>query len=474
MVDVSEIIGLGSARSIGAAIAAGQTTSREVTRWYLDRIGMLNGGKDGLNCVRTVSPLALEQAGIADAELAAGRSRGPLHGVPYLVKDNIFTTDGSFASAGCRALSGFVPPYEATLVRRLRVAGAVLLGKTNLTEFADFVSDTMPAEFSGAGGVVRNPVGPRYGRGLGSSVGSAAAVAARMCAFAIGTETQNSIQTPAVHSAVVGFKPTVGRVGRHGIVPLVPSQDSPGPITLTVEDACLVFDAIAGADLNDTATLAPAEVPTALCVTVRSLRIGVPRRCIADNVLTESNRPAFMRALALLEQAGAIIVDPCDLPYAEELSNVRSSVFRTEFKESLNTLLGSLQPCGMASLDDIIAYNRDHPEAIPYGQSLLEASNASEGIFSAEYIRDRRRDIALSLDGIRLALGAGKADVLVAPMSAAARWTGKSGAPVVAIPAGQDRSGMPFGITLFCAPGFDGALLQAALAVESVLKGGAR
>lgn len=471
MPDSPLIPGSGTVREIGAAIAAGKLTSRAVTGWYLDRIERFNAGANGLNCVRSVSPLALEQARIADAELAAGRRRGPLHGVPYLIKDNIFTADGSTASAGALALAGFVPPYEATLVRRLRDAGAVLLGKTNLTEFADFVSDTMPAEFSAAGGVVRNPHGSRYDRGQGSSVGSAAAVAARLCAFAIGTETQNSIQAPAVHSSIVGFKPTVGRVSRHGIVPLVPSQDSPGPLTLTVDDAALVFDALAGADMHDTATLAMfADGAAQALASLRGLRIGIPRRFVADRTVSGARQVAFDRTLALLAGAGAVIVDPCDLPSAEQLDELRSCVFRSEFKASLDALLARLRPCGLSSMDELIAWNHAHPEAIPYGQSLLEAANAAPALDSPHYLQDRRRDIALSRDaGILAALQAGAADVLMVPMSAAAKCTGKAGAPVLALPAGQDADGLPFGITIFSAPGQDRVVLRAAAAIEQAV-----
>ncbi|WP_192805018.1 amidase family protein [Noviherbaspirillum aerium] len=468
--DLSTLLGEGSLRSIGDAIATGQTSSVEVTTWYLQRIEAYSGGENGLNCVRTVSPLAMEQAARADAELARGLRRGPLHGVPYLLKDNIFTADGSFASAGSRALAQFVPPYEATLVTRLHQAGAVLLGKTNLTEFADFVSDIMPAEFSGAGGVVRNPLGMRYGRGQGSSVGSAAAVAARLCAFSIGTETQNSIQAPAVHSSIVGFKPTVGRISRHGVVPLVPSQDSPGPLTLTAEDAATVFRVLAGADPKDAATLHAFQGSEMESMELRGLRIGVPRRFIADNVMTESRRAVFDRALEALARAGAVIIDPCDLPSAEELSEVKSCVFRTEFKESLNTMLAELKPCGMTSMEDIIQWNERHPAAIPYGQSLLVAANASTGTSSAQYIEDRRRDIALSVDdGIKAALASGSADVLLSPMTAAAKCTGKAGAPVIAIPVGSDENGDPFGVTVFSAPGEDWAVLRAATAIEHAI-----
>ncbi|WP_354677344.1 amidase family protein [Cupriavidus plantarum] len=468
--DIGACIGSATAKSIGAAIAARHITAVEVTQWYLARIDAYNGGASGLNCVRSLSSLALDEARRADAEIAAGQHRGPLHGVPYLIKDNVFTLDGSCTSAGSRALASFIPPYEATIVSRLRDAGAVLLGKTNLTEFADFVADTMPAEFSGAGGVVRHPLGLRYGRGLGSSVGSAAAVGAGFCAFAIGTETQNSIQAPAVHTSIVGFKPSVGTVSRHGIVPLVPSQDSPGPLTLTVEDAALVFAAIAGPDAHDTATLARLPEGHAGERSIRGLRIGIPRRYVADNVMNDCREAVFTRTIDALRDAGAVIVDPCDLPSAEPLHEVRSCVFRAEFKESLNNLLSTLEPCGLSSMAALIEWNRAHPDAIPYGQSLLEAANATEGLASAGYVADRRRDIALSVDaGIAAALQSARADVLLAPMAAAAKCTGKAGAPVIALPAGADANGEPFGVTVFAMPGDDRAVLEAAAAIEKVV-----
>jgi len=468
----SSLLTSGSAKDIGAAINAGELTSLEATEWYLSRIDRLNQGENGINAVRSVSPLAREEAKRADLELAQGRSRGPLHGVPYLIKDNAFTTDGCFASAGSCALAEFLPPYEATIVTRLREAGAVLLGKTNLTEFADFVSDTMPSEYSGAGGRVRNPLGTRYDRGQGSSIGSAAAVSAGLCAFAIGSETQNSIQTPAVHSSIVGFKPTVGRVSRHGFIPLVPSQDSPGPLSRTVGDARLIYEAIAGADMKDTVTLEEnaAETERGALTPLTRLRIGIPRRAVADNVITESNQEIFTRLLDALSQAGATIVDPCDLPSAEQLKDVRSSVFRVEFRESLNSLLQTLAPCGMTSVKDIIAWNEMHPENIPYGQSLLEASDSAPDLHSEQYIRDRRHDRVLSLDaGIVAALKSGQADILLSPMSAAAKCTGKAGAPVVAVPAGKDADGLAFGITLYAAPGQDNKVLQAAEWIEEVV-----
>ncbi|MGE4335934.1 MAG: amidase family protein [Pigmentiphaga sp.] len=474
--DTSTLLLQGSARAIGAAIATGRLTSVAATRWYLERIARFNDGPGGINAVRQVSTTALEQAAAADRELAAGSVRGPLHGVPYLAKDNIFTLAGLATAAGAQALNGYTPPYAATVIRRLDEAGAVLLGKANLTEFADFVSDVMPSEFSGAGGVVRNPLGFRYDRGQGSSVGSAAAVAARFCAFALGSETQNSIQTPASVTSVTGFKPTVGRVSRHGVVPLVPSQDSPGPLALCVNDAALVLQAIEGADVRDTATLALAQLSHGAgrpaIASLVGVRIGVPRRCVADLTLTPDQAPALERVLRALSGAGAIIIDPCDFPQADALHQVRSSVFRTEFKASLDNLLAALRPRGFASLRDLIAWNTRHPEAIPYGQSLLEAAAATQGLQASQYVEDRQLDVTLSLDGgILGALAAGNADVLLSPMSAAAKCTGKAGAPVLALPAGRDRTGTPFGITLFAEPGADQRLLDLGALIEPLIGG---
>ncbi len=467
--NASDLLSSASARDIGLAIAQGHLSSVDAVRGYLARIEAHDTGAEGVHAVRALSPQAIAQAQAADDELRAGGPRGPLHGVPFLVKDNILSVDGCPASAGAAALRDFFPAHEATLVARLRQAGAVLLGKTHMTEFADFVSDVMPAEFSGVGGVVRNPLGLRYDRGQGSSVGSAAAVAARFCAFAIGSETQNSIQTPAVFSSVFGFKPTVGRVSRHGIVPLVPSQDTAGPLTVCADDAALVLAAMTGADMHDTATLAalPALGALRAPAALDQVSLGIPRRLMADAQLTPAREQAFERVLSGLSAAGARIVDPCDMPAAEQLHEVRSSVFRTEFKASLNAFLQDHAPCGFTSLQQLIEWNRRHPEAIPYGQSLLEAADQTEGLLSPAYQADRRRDLALSLDGgILGALRAGDVHALLVPMTAAAKCTGKAGAPVAAIPAGRDSQGLPFGVTLFAQPGQDGKVLRIAAAIE--------
>ena len=459
----------GSLSSIGAAIRAKEISIQETVHWYLARIDALNCAGPMLNAVRAVSSKAGEDAKRLDAELQGGHDRGPLHGIPVLLKDNIMTADGLPATGGAAALGEFVPRREATLVRLLRNAGAIVLGKTNMTELADYVSDLMPSEFSGAGGVVRNPHGQRYGRGQGSSVGSAAAVAAGLAPVAIGSETQNSIQTPCCHSSVVGFKPSVGTVSRAGMIPLVPSQDSPGPIARSLQDAVLVFAAIEGADSRDTATFAANLAGTAASpVNLAGVRIGVPRRAIASCPDYSGVLAAFEDVLSQLSRAGATIVDSCDLPSAEQLHEARSCVFPTEFKAAFDAFLEEHgAPCGIASLADLVRWNETHPESIPYGQSLLVAALGTNGLRDARYKSDRARDIVLSRTaGIDAALEASGADVLIAPMGAAAKFTGKAGAPVVALPAGLDAGGAPFGVTLFTSFRKDIRLLTVADAVE--------
>jgi amidase len=448
---MEDILVNGSIGDISGALAARKISVREMTEWYLARIARL-GSSGGLNAVRAIATDAIDIARERDEELAAGRSRGNLHGIPVLIKDNIHAGSGLTTTAGARALAGFRSERQATLVRRLRAAGAIVLGKTNLTEFADYVSDVMPSGFSGAGGTVIHPFTKQgYGRGLGSSVGSAASVAASLAPIAIGSETQNSIQTPASVTSVFGFKPSVGMVSRNGVIPLVPSQDSPGPLARCVDDLHAVLAAISGPDIRDFATSElPGAQPNRLAPReARSIRIGVPRRAVADRKDYEAVMPAFAAALDELRRAGVTIVDPCDLPSAEQLQEVRSCVFRTEFKAALDAFLEDSDWRGeVGSLADIVRWNEAHPDAIPFGQSLLLAALETDGL-GAAYRHDRRRDIVLSRQaGIDAALRAGEADALIAPMGAAAKCTGKAGYPVLAIPAGKDSAGMPFGITL--------------------------
>ncbi|MBN9006051.1 MAG: hypothetical protein J0H40_11620 [Rhizobiales bacterium] len=464
----------GTIGDLSNAIRARKVSIREIAAFYVARIGAVDRAGIKLNAVRELAPDIEREAVRLDEEFAAGRPRGPLHGIPVLLKDNIMTADGLRASAGVAALADFKPMREATIVKRLRAAGALVLGKTNLTEFADYVSDVMPSGFSGAGGRVKNPLtGEEYGRGLGSSVGSAASVAASLAPFAIGSETQNSIQSPALASSIVGFKPSTGLVSRAGIIPLVPSQDSPGPLARTVEDLVLVLSAIAGADTADTLGLECLhDIPAQLePLPPRQIRVGIPRRAMADRPDFVDAMAAFHAAIDELRKSGVTIVDPCDLPAAEQLQDVRSSVFRTEFKAAIDAfLIENESPCGIDSLQSLIAWNERHPDAIPYGQSLLLAAQATGGLQDRQYRLDRRRDIYLARRaGIDAATKLGDVDVLMTPMAAAAKCTGKAGAPALAIPIGKGADGAPFGVTLYAPRGKDIKLLQIGLTLFSIL-----
>jgi amidase len=291
--------------------------------------------------------------------------------------------------------------------------------------------------------------------------------------FAIGTETQNSIQTPASYSSVVGYKPTVGLISTAGIVPLVPSQDSPGPLTRSVEDAILVASVLAVTDVRDKASLISSrEMLDGLsCQGLKDIRVGVMRKQMADREEFLPFLPFFENVLKKLSTAGATVIDPCDLPSAEQLQEVRSSVFRTEFKASLNNFLQENKSlCGIDSMESLIAWNEAHPECIPYGQSLLLASNATKGIDDAQYQSDRARDISLSVtEGIDAAMNMFDVDVLIAPMGAAAKLTGKAGAPVIAIPCGMGPDLTPFGVTIIAKVGDDARLLAIGSQIERVV-----
>ena len=468
---VEDILSSGSLGELHQAILEKKLSVTEGANWYISKI---ETSGSALNAIRVLSPRVLDDAALLDDDIATKRVRGPLHGIPILLKDNISTGDGMPTSAGAVALANFIPARDATIVRRLRQAGALILGKTNLTEFADYVSDIMPSGFSGIGGMVKNPqTMDGYGRGLGSSVGSAAAVAASLVPIAIGSETQNSIQTPASVSSIFGFKPTVGTVSCEGIVPLVPSQDAPGPLGRSIEDLALILGVIRGPDCADRLTLSGALQlrKSQQCRDPRTVRIGVPRRLIADRPDLQDLMPDFEARLTELSKAGVTIVDPCDLPSAEQLHEVRSSVFRTEFKAALNAFLAeNKSPCGVGSLADLISFNEQTPSAIPYGQSLLKLANDTKGLSDPTYISDRRRDVALSRQaGIDAALWFSEADVLIAPMSAAAKCTGKSGAPVLAIPSGLSARGEPFGVTVFAALGSDDRVFEVGASIASII-----
>lgn len=471
--ELDALLEAGSVRQIGEAYRSGRISIEQSVRWFLARIERFNHAGPKLNAVKAVSVTAIEDAQRLDDALAKGHDRGSMHGIPVLIKANVMMGPDYTVHAGVTAFRDFRPTITATLVIRLREAGAIVLGQTNMTEFADYVADVMPAGFSGAEGTVLNPHGIDYGRGQGSSVGSASAVAAGFAPLAIGGETQNSIQTPASYSSVVGYKPSLGALTRAGIMPLVPTQDAPGFLGRTVTDVAAATAAMAGADVRDAASMVwpieRQEGAAARITSISDLTIGVPRRAMADREQFAGVMPEFDAALAALARAGATIVDPCDLPSADALHDVQSTVFATEFKASLNCFLADHRPSeDVHTLSDLIAWNTARPETIPFGQSLLIAAEATQGIAHPSYIADKRRDQQLSrAEGIDAALHSGNVDVLVAPMGAAAKCTGKAGAPTLAVPVGLSADGTPFGITLYARWGDDEAVLTAGALVEA-------
>ena len=316
---------------------------RELVLSFLSRIVAIDKCKDGLNSVLEINPDALAIAGALDQRLENGGEFGPLFGIPVLLKDNINTADKLRTSAGSLALADSHAPYDAHLVTRLREAGAIILGKANMTEFANWMSrDGMPSGYSSRGAQVLNP----YNRSVtpsGSSSGSAVAVAAGLCTVSVGTETSGSILSPAGHNGIVGIKPSLGLVGRSGIIPISSTCDTAGSMARSVEDAAVMLGVLAGADPDDTVTLghAPEDYAKNLgAASLKGLKIGINRaQKNKDAVLSEECKKGFDRLCALLKEAGAVLIDHVDIDPAVNAKNI----LRYEFKACINYYLSTLR-----------------------------------------------------------------------------------------------------------------------------------
>src|SRR6184192_1661461 len=376
-----------------AGMASGKYTSRSITALYLQRIEALDKKGPGLRSVLETNPDALAQAAALDAERKAKRPRGPLHGIPILVKDNVATRDRMQSTAGSLALAGVVPPRDAFLVERLRAAGAVLLGKANLSEWANFRSTHSSSGWSGRGGQYRNPYALDR-TPSGSSSGSGVAVAANLCVVAIGTETDGSIVSPSTCCGIVGIKPTLGLVSRSGVIPIAHSQDTAGPMARSVADAAIVLDALAGVDTRDEATAASAgrsrtdyaKVPDP--AGLQGARLGVCRSRFmgyssATDVLMED-------AIDAIKHHGALIVDPADIATAGQFDESEFAVLLYEFKADLNKYLGEWAPAAAAkTLEELIAFNeRTKEKEMPYfGQEIFIQAQAKGPLTDQDYLR---------------------------------------------------------------------------------------
>jgi amidase len=447
---------------LGQAMAAGTLTSAELVRFYLQRITLWN---PVLGAVISVSPDAADQASAVDRARADGADLGPLAGIPVLIKDNI-SVAGSPATAGSPALLG-ASAEDAFLISRLRAAGAVILGKANLSEWANFRSTQSSSGWSSLGGQAVNPHGT--GRNpSGSSSGSAVAVAAGLAPLAVGTETDGSIVSPAHACGVVGIKPTLGLISRSGIVPISAEQDTGGPMTRSVADAAALLGALAGADQADEATSQAVGQPVDYTqfldpAALAGARIGIWREGSAQ--ATAAAAAVFNDAVSVLSAQGAEIVDPVQLADADKIGEHEFVALRHEFKDDLNTYLDALGGEHPRSLGELIAFNIANADRVltHFGQEIFEQAQATPGRSAPEWQTAREQARTLARSGLDGALTEHRLDAVLA-LSGNPAWltdyvlgdhysvgtsspAAVSGYPAITVPAGR-VSGLPVGISL--------------------------
>jgi amidase len=474
-----------SLADLAAAIAGGRTTSEAATRAYLARIAAMDRAGPKLRSVIVVNPDALAQARALDAERRAGRVRGPLHGVPILIKDNIETKDRMPTTAGSLALKGNMTHRDAPVIARLRAAGAVILGKTNLSEWANIRSSRSMSGWSAVGGLVRNPYALDR-TACGSSSGSGAAVAASFAAGALGTETDGSVVCPAAINGLVGLKPTVGLVSRTHVVPISHSQDTPGPMTRSVRDAALLFSGMIGDDPADAATRGAdayrRDYAAGLsAAALQGVRVGVLRPDMAPDL-----KARFDAALDVLRRAGAILID-VTRPATPGLGEAEQLVLYTELKADMDAYLATTPAAVTArTLDALIAFNDANATAeMPYfGQETFLTAAKTKGLADPAYLAARAKGQASAAGAIDAMLKAAGADVLVSPSYGAAwfadpvhgdRSTGASasqlpavsGYPHLTVPMGLVDS-LPVGISFIGTAHSEARLLGAGYAYEQL------
>jgi amidase len=474
------------------AMTAGRYTSRRLVELYAERINAFDRSGPTLRSVIELNPDALTIADTLDAERRSGRVRGPLHGIPVLIKDNIDTGDRMMTTAGSLALEGAPAPRDAFIVTKIRASGAVILGKTNLSEWANFRSTKSTSGWSARGGQVNNPYALDRNP-CGSSSGTGAAVAANLSAIGVGTETDGSIVCPSGANALVGIKPTIGLVSRTGIVPISHTQDTAGPMTRTVADAAVLLRALAGVDPGDAATVASngksrGDYTTALKLDgLKGARIGIARkRYFGYSPVTDT---LINQAIADMKAQGATIVDPADIPTAARLDDCEFEILLYEFKADLNKYLASRGPSvRVHSLNDLIAFNlREREREMPYfEQDILIRAEKKGPLTSTAYRKALTtcgaRSRTLGVDAVMTRL---HLDALVAPTGSPAwptdlingdHFVGASstpaavaGYPSITVPAGFVH-GLPVGVSFIGRPWTEARLISLAYAYEQATK----
>lgn len=470
---------------IRAALASGRITSRQLVQQYLTRMALY---EDKLNAIITVNPNALAEADARDRDRAQGKALGPLHGIPIALKDNINTVDMP-TTGGALAFADLIPPYDATLTKNLRDAGAIIIAKTQLTELANWIASGMPGNYNGLNGYGMNPWDPRRdprdatfdGRPVMNTGGSSSGVGTNVSFWAgnVGTETSGSILSPSQQNMLVGIKPTVGRVSRWGVIPITADQDTPGPMTRTVTDAAIMLGVLEGAapDPNDAATRTcppPAGRDYTKFLNHKGLagvRIGIPRAFFYERLtlpgssnarggINDAQRLAMTEVIAVLKAQGAVVVDPADIPSVVDtvasnnflnwntcggLENAKgrdadcSIGFKYGMKRDFNAWLKSLgDKAPVPSLTALRQWNIAHQRAgaIKYGQALLDVSDEMDlQADRARYDADRRKDILLSAtNGIDAALTAHRLDALLFPGVSSASIAARPGYPSITVP----------------------------------------
>jgi amidase len=474
-----------------SGMKSGRFTSHSLVKKYLDRIDDIDKDGPRINSVIETNPDALGIAESLDRERKEKGPRGPLHGIPVLIKDNIDTADRMMTTAGSLALVGSRPLQDSFVARRLRESGAVILGKTNLSEWANFRSSHSTSGWSGRGGQTQNPYVTARNP-CGSSSGSGAAAAANLCAVAVGTETDGSVVCPSSANSLVGIKPTVGLISRAGIIPIAHSQDTAGPMARTVTDAAILLGALTGQDNRDAATKA-ARPHSFTDYTkfldkegLRGARLGVARKNFGFNDRVDK---LMNDLIGTLKSLGAVIVDPADIPTAGKFDATELEVLLYEFKADVNAYLSGLgTSAGVHSLKDVIDFNeKNRDREMPYfGQDLFIKAQAKGPLTDRKYLQALAKNHLLTrTQGIDFIINKHRLDALIAPTGGPAwptdwingdHFTGGyssasavAGYPHITVPAGF-VFGLPVGMSFFAGAWSEPKLIKFAYAFEQATK----
>jgi amidase len=472
---------------------SGELTARQLAELYLERIETVDRSGPRLNSIIERNRDALAIAASLDEERRGGRTRGPLHGIPLVIKDNIDTHDRMQTTAGSLALEGNIAKRDAGLVEKLRAAGAVILAKTNLSEWANFRGKNSTSGWSSRGGLTRNPYALDRSA-CGSSSGSAVAVAANLCAAAVGTETDGSIICPAQTNGIVGIKPTLGLVSRAGVIPIAHSQDTAGPMARTVSDAAILLGALAGFDQRDPATRPAAKRGLAdytaflKADSLKGARLGVTRsRFGTDKRVIQ----ILEQSLDAMKQAGAILID-VDLKTSDTFGKSELEVLLFEFEADLNAYLGALGPeARVHSMADVIKFNEENrAKVMPFfGQERMEAAQAKGPLTSKKYLAALEKNHRLSrTEGIDAAMkkhrlhalvfASGGASWVIDPINGdggrnwdmdSSSYAAVAGYPNITVPAGY-LFGLPVGISFVAKAWQEPTLIALAYAFEQLTK----